>query len=47
MLVDNGKTWRVVHRPEPIHALYPANPESAAAHSPSSRRWLNADLYRR
>ncbi|UMX63143.1 4-alpha-glucanotransferase [Klebsiella pneumoniae] len=25
----------------PIHALYPANPESASPHSPSSRRWLN------
>ncbi|VED45798.1 4-alpha-glucanotransferase (amylomaltase) [Raoultella terrigena] len=25
----------------PIHALYPANPESASPYSPSSRRWLN------
>lgn len=25
----------------PIHALYPAQPESASPYSPSSRRWLN------
>lgn len=25
----------------PIHALYPASPESASPYSPSSRRWLN------
>lgn len=25
----------------PIHALYPANPESASPYSPSSRRWMN------
>lgn len=25
----------------PIHALYPNNPESASPYSPSSRRWLN------
>ncbi|MDZ7902925.1 MAG: 4-alpha-glucanotransferase [Rheinheimera sp.] len=25
----------------PIHALYPAMPESASPYSPSSRRWLN------
>ncbi|RWR02426.1 4-alpha-glucanotransferase [[Pantoea] beijingensis] len=25
----------------PIHSLYPANPESASPYSPSSRRWLN------
>lgn len=25
----------------PIHALYPANPDSASPYSPSSRRWLN------
>lgn len=25
----------------PIHALYPANPQSASPYSPSSRRWLN------
>ncbi|WP_108649787.1 4-alpha-glucanotransferase [Dongshaea marina] len=25
----------------PIHALYPANPEAASPYSPSSRRWLN------
>lgn len=25
----------------PIHALYPANPESASPYSPSSRQWLN------
>ncbi len=25
----------------PIHALFPANPESASPYSPSSRRWLN------
>ncbi|MGG7669697.1 4-alpha-glucanotransferase [Yersinia sp. J1] len=25
----------------PIHALYPANPNSASPYSPSSRRWLN------
>ncbi len=25
----------------PIHALYPANPESCSPYSPSSRRWLN------
>ncbi len=26
----------------PIHALYPANPDSCSPYSPSSRRWLNA-----
>ncbi len=25
----------------PIHALFPANPESASPYSPSSRKWLN------
>ena len=25
----------------PIHALYPANPEAASPYSPSSRKWLN------
>lgn len=25
----------------PIHALYPANPDSCSPYSPSSRRWLN------
>ncbi|MFD1800816.1 4-alpha-glucanotransferase [Mixta tenebrionis] len=25
----------------PIHALYPASPESASPYSPSSRRWMN------
>ncbi|MEM6161362.1 4-alpha-glucanotransferase [Erwinia sp. P6884] len=25
----------------PIHALYPGNPEAASPYSPSSRRWLN------
>lgn len=25
----------------PIHALFPANPEGASPYSPSSRRWLN------
>lgn len=25
----------------PIHALFPANPEAASPYSPSSRRWLN------
>ncbi|MFH8135877.1 4-alpha-glucanotransferase [Pantoea osteomyelitidis] len=25
----------------PLHALYPANPEGASPYSPSSRRWLN------
>lgn len=25
----------------PIHSLFPANPESASPYSPSSRRWLN------
>ncbi len=25
----------------PIHALYPANPESASPYSPSTRRWVN------
>ncbi|MPW29691.1 4-alpha-glucanotransferase [Agarivorans sp. B2Z047] len=25
----------------PIHSLYPANPEAASPYSPSSRRWLN------
>jgi len=25
----------------PIHALYPANPQSVSPYSPSSRRWLN------
>lgn len=25
----------------PIHALYPSNPDSASPYSPSSRRWLN------
>lgn len=37
-LADNGAGFVGVN---PIHAAYPANPESASPYSPSSRRWLN------
>ena len=32
---------RRVCRLNPLHALFPAAPESASPYSPSSRRWLN------
>ncbi|MGL4207083.1 MAG: 4-alpha-glucanotransferase, partial [Aeromonadaceae bacterium] len=42
MLVDNMAKWGAHFVGlNPIHALYPANPESASPYSPSSRRWLN------
>lgn len=41
MLVDVGERGGAFIGLNPIHALYPANPESASPYSPSSRRWLN------
>jgi len=41
MLVDVAKRGGSFIGLNPIHALYPANPESASPYSPSSRRWLN------
>ncbi len=41
MLTDIGKRGGAFIGLNPIHALYPANPESASPYSPSSRRWLN------
>ena len=42
VLVDNMAKWGAHFVGlNPIHALYPANPESASPYSPSSRRWLN------
>jgi hypothetical protein len=41
-LVENAAAWGAHFVGlNPIHALYPANPESASPYSPSSRRWLN------
>ncbi len=37
-LAENGAGFVGIN---PIHAAYPANPESASPYSPSSRRWLN------
>lgn len=41
MLADVGDRGGAFIGLNPIHALYPANPESASPYSPSSRRWLN------
>ncbi|WP_318392207.1 4-alpha-glucanotransferase [Enterobacter sp.] len=41
MLTDVAKRGGSFIGLNPIHALYPANPESASPYSPSSRRWLN------
>ncbi|VDY37257.1 4-alpha-glucanotransferase [Salmonella enterica subsp. enterica serovar Daytona] len=41
MLVDVATRGGAFIGLNPIHALYPANPESASPYSPSSRRWLN------
>lgn len=41
MLADVGQRGGAFIGLNPIHALYPANPESASPYSPSSRRWLN------
>ncbi|WP_436877302.1 4-alpha-glucanotransferase [Siccibacter turicensis] len=41
MLHDVGARGGAFIGLNPIHALYPANPESASPYSPSSRRWLN------
>lgn len=41
MLAEVGKRGGAFIGLNPIHALYPANPESASPYSPSSRRWLN------
>lgn len=41
MLVEVAKRGGSFIGLNPIHALYPANPESASPYSPSSRRWLN------
>lgn len=41
MLADIGERGGAFIGLNPIHALYPANPESASPYSPSSRRWLN------
>lgn len=37
-IADNGGDFVGLN---PIHALFPANPEAASPYSPSSRRWLN------
>lgn len=41
MLADVAKRGGAFIGLNPIHSLYPANPESASPYSPSSRRWLN------
>jgi len=41
MLGEVGKRGGAFIGLNPIHALYPANPESASPYSPSSRRWMN------
>lgn len=41
MLGDVAKRGGAFIGLNPIHSLYPANPESASPYSPSSRRWLN------
>ena len=41
MLEEVGKRGGAFVGLNPIHALYPANPQSASPYSPSSRRWLN------
>lgn len=41
MLADVAKRGGSFIGLNPIHSLYPANPESASPYSPSSRRWLN------
>lgn len=41
MLANVGERGGAFIGLNPIHALYPANPESASPYSPSSRRWLN------
>lgn len=41
MLVEVAQRGGAFIGLNPIHALYPANPESASPYSPSSRRWLN------
>ncbi|MGU0057165.1 hypothetical protein ACVXG7_24535 [Enterobacter hormaechei] len=40
MLASVGERGGAFIGLNPIHALYPANPESASPYSPSSRRWL-------
>ena len=41
MLEETAKRGGAFIGLNPIHALYPAMPESASPYSPSSRRWLN------
>lgn len=41
MVEEVGKRGGAFVGLNPIHALYPANPQSASPYSPSSRRWLN------
>ncbi|WP_337263978.1 MULTISPECIES: 4-alpha-glucanotransferase [unclassified Serratia (in: enterobacteria)] len=41
MVSEVGKRGGAFVGLNPIHALYPASPESASPYSPSSRRWLN------
>lgn len=41
MLIEVARRGGAFIGLNPIHALYPANPESASPYSPSSRRWLN------
>lgn len=41
MLVEVAKRGGSFIGLNPVHALYPAMPESASPYSPSSRRWLN------
>ena len=41
MVEEVGKHGGAFVGLNPIHSLYPANPQSASPYSPSSRRWLN------
>ncbi|MBU9852896.1 4-alpha-glucanotransferase [Rahnella aceris] len=41
MVEEVGKRGGAFVGLNPIHSLYPANPQSASPYSPSSRRWLN------
>ncbi|TQI77735.1 4-alpha-glucanotransferase [Serratia fonticola] len=41
MIAEVGERGGAFVGLNPIHALYPASPESASPYSPSSRRWLN------
>ena len=41
MVEEVGKRGGAFVGLNPVHSLYPANPQSASPYSPSSRRWLN------